>query len=206
LSLRNVKDNTLTMLDQYQKLYRKSVYKDNFQEYISTWKLAVAKKRLVELLPSVELGDSLETYRQRWQAQDENLYTIFVNKLLQTYDGYEALRMFSLIRNAYCNKQNKVFTDAVECLYMHLKKYPTLVSFFPPNLMRFINMLRCNRYDYAPNIIFVSSKHQLTCNECDAAKNVRFLQCVCGKNILCSGCLKSKSSKCSICSTIFTNK
>ena len=194
------------MLDQYQKLYRKSVYKENFQEYISTWKLAVAKKRLVELLPSIKPGDSIENYRQRWQAQDVNLYTIFVNKLLQTYDGYEALRLFSLIRNAYYNQQNKAFTDAIECLYMHLKKYPTLVSFFPQHLMRFINMLRCNRYDYAPNIIFVSSKHNLICNECDSTKNVQFLQCLCGKNILCAGCLKSKSSKCSICSCTYTNK
>lgn len=194
------------MLDQYQKLYRKSVYKENFQEYVFTWKQAVAKKRLVELLPSIKPGDSIENYRNRWQAQDVNVYTIFVNKLLQTYDGYEALRMFSLIRSAYYNKQNKAFMDAIECLYMHLKKYPTLVSFFPQNLMRFINMLRCNRYDYAPNIIFVSKKHNLICNECDAVKNVQFLQCVCGKNILCNGCLKSKSSKCSICSCTYTNK
>lgn len=194
------------MLAQYQKLYRKSVYKENFQEYVFTWKQAVAKKRLVELLPSIKPGDSIENYRNRWQAQDVNVYTIFVNKLLQTYDGYEALRMFSLIRSAYYNKQNKAFMDAIECLYMHLKKYPTLVSFFPQNLMRFINMLRCNRYDYAPNIIFVSKKHNLICNECDAVKNVQFLQCVCGKNILCNGCLKSKSSKCSICSCTYTNK
>ena len=74
------------MLDQYQKLYRKSVYKENFQEYVFTWKQAVAKKRL-GLLPSIKPGDSIENYRNRWQAQDVNLYTIFVNKLLQTYDG-----------------------------------------------------------------------------------------------------------------------
>ena len=190
----------------YEKIYKKSVYKENFQEYISTWKLAVAKKRLIELLPYIKLGDTIDVYRRRWQKQEKNMYTMFVNSLLQTYDGFEALRLFSLIRNAYVNKQNKLFTERIECLYLHLRKYPTLVSFFPPNLMRFMNMLRCNRYDYAPNIIFVSSKHQLSCNECNSDKHVRFLQCVCGKTILCTGCLKNKSSKCSICSYIYTNK
>ena len=190
----------------YDKIYKKSVYKDNFQEYISTWKLAVAKKRLVELLPYIKLGDTIDVYRRRWQTLEKNNYTMFVNSLLQTYDGFEALRLFSLIRQAYMDKHNKVFMEQIECLYLHLRKYPTLLSFFPPNLMRFINMLRCNRYNYAPNIIFVSSKHQLSCNECDSTKNVQFLQCVCGKTILCSGCMKSKYSKCSICSYTYTSK
>ena len=193
------------MLD-YEKIYRKSVYKENFQDYISTWKLAVAKKRLFELLPYVELGKTIEEHRAQWQTIEPNSYRDFVWSLLQSYDGFEALRLFSLIREAYLNKQNKEFTERIECLYVHLRKYPTLVTFFPANLMRFINMLRCNRYDYAPNIIFVSSKHRLHCDDCGSTNNVQFLQCVCGKNILCSGCLKTKSSKCSICSFTYTNK
>ena len=190
----------------YEKIYKKSVYKENFQEYISTWKLAVAKKRLIELSPYIQLGDTIDVYRRRWQLQEKNMYTMFVNSLLRTYDGFEALRLFTSIRYAYLNKRNKEFTEQIECLYLHLRKFPTLVSFFPPNLMRFVNMLRCNRYDYAPNIIFVSSKHHLSCSQCHTQKNVQFLQCVCGKTILCIGCLKKKSSKCSICSYMYTNK
>ena len=114
----------------YEKIYKKSVYKENFQEYISTWKLAVAKKRLIELLPYIQLGDTIDVYRRRWQLQDKNMYTMFVNSLLRTYDGFEALRLFTSIRYAYLNKRNKEFTEQIECLYLHLRKFPTLVSFF----------------------------------------------------------------------------
>ena len=74
------------------------------------------QKTLVRAAAYVEFGKTIEEHRAQWQTIEPNSYRDFVWSLLQSYDGFEALRLFSLIRKAYLNKQNKEFTERIECL------------------------------------------------------------------------------------------
>jgi hypothetical protein len=191
----------------YEKIYQKSVYKENVKEYTSTWKDAVTKKRIFELVPHIDnLGNStLEDLQREWQVYEKNTYTNFVESLLRSFDGFEALRLFNLIHQSYENRNDKSFTEAVQCLHIHLRLYPTLLSFFPQNLMLFLNLLKQRENPYIPNIIFISkSRHAIKCGACQLSKKLKYVKCLCSKAFLCDGCQKKSKSKCGICNYTYT--
>ncbi|MAU13931.1 MAG: hypothetical protein CMH46_00140 [Muricauda sp.] len=197
------------MMFDYEKIYRKSVYKENVEEYTNTWKDAITMKRIYELIPHIDniRDNTLEELQVEWQAYDKNTYTNFVNSLLCSFDGYETLRLFHMMYKAYKERDNRKFTMAVECLQVHLRLYPTLVGFFPHNLMLFLNLLKKKDNPYTPNIIFVSTKkHKIVCNECQLSKNINYVKCLCSKIFLCTGCQNKTNLKCSICNFNYSIK
>lgn len=193
------------MLD-YEKIYKKSVYRENVDAYLDTWKEAVAKRRLFELVPHIDAEKSLAELRAEWDAYETNSYTLFVRALLASYDGYEALRLFNVIHESFLQKDNKVLRDAIDCLLLHLRRYATLIGVFPPNLMRFLTLLKKDKKTYTPNIIFVAAKHKLHCTDCKGVEDLQFVQCLCSKHFYCESCLKMKNSRCTICSGDFILK
>lgn len=196
------------MID-YDKIYRKSVYKEHFDEYYKTWKDAVTKKRIIEMIPHINnLEEStLKDLQEEWSSYTSNSYTKLVISLLESYDGFEALRLFTLIHKSYSKKDNESFIEAIQCLHMHLKNYPTLISFFPRNLMTFLNLLQTSQDTYVPNTIFISKKtHEYTCNMCKNDGVLYSVQCICSSIFICDRCMKSCNSKCSICSYTYNCK
>lgn len=193
----------------YDKIYQKSVYKENVNEYLSTWKDAVTKKRIFELVPHIDnlSEQTLEELRCKWQDQDVNNYSNFIRSLLHSFDGFEALKLFNLIYLSYKNRDDRALMEAIQCLHMHLRLYPTLISFFPQNLMLFLNLLKKKENPYTPNIIFVSKeRHKLSCHECGNRKNMDYVKCLCSQLFLCKGCQNKENGKCSICKFAYTIK
>ena len=193
----------------YDKIYQKSVYKENVHEYLSTWKDAVIKKRIVELVPHIDdlSEQTLEELQTEWQEYEVNSYTNFINSLLRSFDGFEALKLFNLIYLSYRNKDDRALMEAIKCLHMHLRLYPTLISFFPQNLMLFLNLLKQQETPYTPNIIFVSKKkHNISCYDCGSFKKIDYVKCLCSKIFLCQGCQNKYNGKCSICNYAYIIK
>ena len=194
------------MID-YDKIYKKSVYKENFELYLNTWKRNVAKKRLMELIPVDSDFKRLSKIDllKKWQGFEKNAYSLFVTTLLQSYDGFELLRLFQVLSDSFAQKDNKEFKGTINCILAHLRLYPTLITYFPNNLMYFLKILQEESL-YLQNVIIVSKRHSLSCSLCKCKDNLKFVRCYCSTAFLCSGCIKTDKFKCPICNCNYKTK
>ena len=164
-----------------------SVYKLNDEIYIQTWKKHVSQKQILKFIPNKK--NDLFSYLQKSNE----------GRLCLNY-------MQDLKKNAH-NKNNSNFLLIVDSFSKHLENFPTLIPYFPIQILENLKMLRkfanTNEMKY---IIYLTKDHTLTCNFCHETlkgNEAKKAICLCSTQFYHHQCFNSIQGKCKICSYNF---
>ena len=164
-----------------------SVYKQNDQLYIQTWKKHVSQKQLIKFIPNAK----------------NDLYHF----LQQSSEGRLCLNLFHNLTKYAAAKDNSSFLLTVEAISKHLECYPTLIASFPMQILNNLRMLRkfaCT--NKMKNIIYLTCNHKLPCTFCGKTiigNEAKRAVCLCSTQFYHYQCFNSIQGKCKICGYIF---
>ncbi len=166
-----------------------SVYKQNEALYIESWKKHTAQRQLLKFLP--------------------NTCNPLYKRLSMDVDGYACLQYMDRLTVYYREKDHENFTHTLQRLCVFLEKNPTLIGFFPVQIMTNLRLLRQYNQQTKPrNVIYLTKDHVLPCALC--GKNVqgnltKKAVCLCSTNFYHKQCYDSLHEKCEICSYVYEN-
>jgi len=161
-----------------------SVYKLCDEIYIQTWKKHVSQKQLLKFIPN---------------KQNDLFF-----HLQKSNEGRLCLKyMQDLSKHAH-NKNNSNFLLIVDSFSKHLENFPTLIPYFPMQILQNLKMLRkFANTDKMKNIIYLTKDHTLECSFCYQplkGNEAKKATCLCSTQFYHQQCFTGIGGKCKICS------